>query len=131
MDVFDIFWLICKIAVALIMFIAMCLGIWYLFGSFLPWRFKRAIQNERAIQNGRIESTCIESNREWLLSLDRLHLLMLTTEVNTGLDKHDKEDLVHIADGVYADKEKLIIVNRLAKRLSRQLNYRSAPKCKP
>ena len=113
MGIWDIFRLICNLAIALIMFIAVCLGICFLFGSFLHWRFNRSIQSER---------NRIESNREWLFSLDRLHLLMLTTEENTGLDEQDKEDLVQIAGNVYGDHAKSIIVKRLAKHLSQQFN---------
>lgn len=112
MDIFDIFWLICKIAIAFAMFVAVCVGIYFLVGSFLHWRLKWAIHNKR-----------IENNRAWLLSLDRVRLLLLTTEEGTGFDKQDKNDLISIADNTYSDKEKLIVVDRLAERLNRQFKY--------
>jgi hypothetical protein len=120
MDILDIFWLICKIAIALAMFLATCFGLYFLFVCFLHWRFKRMVQNERTRSLAESNRERIESNREWLLSLDRVRLLILTTEENSGFDKQDKQYLVELADNVHSEEEKRIIVNRLTKRLTRQ-----------
>jgi len=107
MSVLDLFWLICKAAIALAMFAALC---------YVPYRLWKAFEDMR--REWRVRRT-----KKWILSRDMAELLVLISEENVGryFDKQDLDGLVQLAFNTYPEGQKDAIVTRLAVHLNYHL----------